>query len=286
MHKLVSLLLIGQCILSCNAVEWESRHIPSSFVCVLTVPFALTSFFYLSLQGARSILGGIQNLQLANAQSIPTVLIRQDAKLGSPLLKSTSQQADTSLLGKEFSELRLPAAQTSQASAAQLSQSKPARPRQSFKAPLTPPTSSSLLTGRLTKQPGHNLTHSAAGRAAGKGSAAVASDPAPGAVAGSPAMSHGSAYRANESAEMMTPAAGLAADQDQSAALQGSGWSQQQWDALMQSSHGSQALAPTNFEQAPRVSETRVKLSGRRKPARPVLKKQRMNTSSVGDELI
>ena len=239
--------------------------------------------FSLSLQGARSILGGIQNLHLANAQTIPAVLIRQHAKLGSPLLKSTSQHADIALSDADYSKLRLPAAQSSQASAAQQSQSKPARPRQSFKAPLTPPTSSSLLSGRLPKQSRQNQIHSPSGRAAARSSAAAASDPAPGAVAESPAMSHGSPYRGNESAEMIIPAAGLAADQEQSGALQGSGWSQQQWDELMQSGHGIQPPALANFEQGPPVSDTRLKI-GRRRPARPVLKKQRMNTSSVGDE--
>ncbi|KAL0028141.1 hypothetical protein WJX77_009663 [Trebouxia sp. C0004] len=121
-------------------------------------------------QGARSILGGIQNMQLADDQDIPTLLIRQHGKLPPPLLTSTLYQSNLFLPDAHLRKDTTPSAQ-GVAAAAAVPSPKPSRlVRSALKAAGTTPTSSSLLTGRINRQ--------AKGRASLLGAAAGGS-PAP-----------------------------------------------------------------------------------------------------------
>ncbi len=202
------------------------------------------------VQGARSILGGIQNVQLADDQDIPTLLIRQHGKLPPPLLTSTLHHSNLFLPDAKLRKDNTPSAQGVAAATAVLSP-KPSRlGRSALKPAGTPPTSSSLLTGRLNRQ--------------AKGRASLPS--ALGAAAGSPGtVPAASAQMDGGPAAVTTPAAATAASQGQEEAAQTpSQWTQEQWDTYMQG--GSSAPTPTG------------KATGRKKAVRPVLKKQRMNT--------
>ncbi len=202
------------------------------------------------MQGARSILGGLQNMQLADDQDIPTLLIRQCGKLPPPLLTSTLHHSNLFLPDAILCKDNTPSAQ-GVAAASAVPSPKPSRlGRSALKAAGTPPTSSSLLTGRLNRQAkGRASLPSALGAAAGSPGTLPA---ASGQVDGGPAA-------------VTTPAAATAASQGQEEAAQTpSQWSQEQWDAYMQG--GSPAPTPTG------------KTTGRKRAVRPVLKKQRVNT--------
>lgn len=205
------------------------------------------------VQGARSILGGIQNLHLANDQDIPTLLVRQQGKLPPPLLTSTAYHSNLSLPDGGHRKQSLPPVQgTTDTVDVHKSPARSARVGQSvLKASAATPVPSSLLTGRLNRQ--------------AKGRTSLQSAPA--AAAGSPAAAPDQSL--GESAAMTPPAAD-AADPSQlggEAAQTPSQWTQEQWDSYMQS--GSSAPTPT------------VKASGRKKAVRPVLKKQRINTMTL-----
>jgi len=194
-------------------------------------------------------LGGIRNLQLANDPDIPTLVIRPQGKLAPPLLTSTIQPSNLTLLNANRQNLSKP---TAEGAAAMPAVPSPARAtrlgRSAFK------TSSSLLTGRLNRQ--------------AKGRASL--PPAPEAAPGSPDVAvSGFEQMGGGSATVTTPAADAAAAQEEAEAGQTPGWTQQQWDEYMQS--GSTAPVSTS-------KPTLSKASGRKKPVRPVLKKQRMNT--------
>ncbi|DBB06880.1 hypothetical protein WJX82_003376 [Trebouxia sp. C0006] len=201
-------------------------------------------------QGARSILGGIQNVQLADDQDIPTLLIRQHGKLPPPLLTSTLHHSNLFLPDAKLRKDNTPSAQGVAAATAVLSP-KPSRlGRSALKPAGIPPTSSSLLTGRLNRQ--------------AKGRASLPS--ALGAAAGSPGtVPAASAQMDGGPVAVTTPAAATAASQGQEEAAQTpSQWTQEQWDTYMQGG----SSAPTSTGKA----------TGRKKAVRPVLKKQRMNT--------
>ncbi len=198
------------------------------------------------VQGARSILGGIQNMQLADDQDIPTLLIRQCGKLPPPLLTSALHHSNLVLPEADLRKDNTPSAQGVAAQTA-VPSPKPSRlGRSALQTMGTPPTSSSLLTGRLNRQ--------------AKGRASLPS------AAGSPGMTPAASGRTDaEPAAVTTPAAATAASQGQEEAAQTpSQWTQEQWDAYMQGG----STAPT----------TTSKATGRKKAVRPVLKKQRMNT--------
>ncbi len=63
------------------------------------------------VQGARSILGGIQTMQLADDQDIPTLLIRQCGKLPPPLLTSTLHHSNLFLPEADLCKDNTPSAQ-------------------------------------------------------------------------------------------------------------------------------------------------------------------------------
>ena len=207
------------------------------------------------VQGARSILGGIQNLHLANDQDIPTLLIRQQGKLPPPLLTSTAYHSNLSLPDANHRKSSLPPVQGTTATVdVHKSPARSARFGQSaLKASAATPVSSSLLTGRLNRQ--------------AKGRASLPSAPA--AAAGSPAAAPAAPDQSQGESAAMTPPAADTADpaQQEEAAQTPSQWTQEQWDSYMQS--GSSAPTPT------------VKASGRKKALRPVLKKQRINTMTL-----
>lgn len=201
-------------------------------------------------QGARSILGGIQNMQLADDQDIPMLLIRQCGKLPPPLLTSTLHQSNLFLPDDDLRKDNNPSEQ-GVAAASAVPSPKPSRlGRSALKAAGTTPTSSSLLTGRLNSQ--------------AKGRASLPS--ALRAAAGSPGTTPAASGQTDgERAVVTTPAAATAASQGQEEAAQTpSQWTQEQWDAYMQGG----SPAPTSTGKA----------TGRKKAVRPVLKKQRMNT--------
>lgn len=197
----------------------------------------------LLLQGARNILGGIQNLQLASDVSPPTLLIRQQGKLTPPLLTSTIQHSNLSSSdlclhspGPHEAATATPATPVARSSTRFSHLGTPA-----FKAAPSP-VASALMTGRLSKQ--------------SKPQGAVPSAP------GGPA-----------AAEVSTPQAGaVAARQDTpEAAVTPGTMTQEQWDALMQTG----STSPVSDSKA--VGQT-SKTKGRKKAVRPVLKKQRMNS--------
>jgi len=202
------------------------------------------------VQGARSILGGIQNMQLADDQDIPTLLIRQHGKLPPPLLISTLHHSNLFLPDADLRKDNTPSAQGVAAATAVPSPKLSRLGRSALKAAGTNPTSSSLLTGRLNRQ--------------AKGRASLPS--ALGAAAGSPGTEPAASGQMDgEPAAVTTPAAATAASQGQEEAAQTpSQWTQEQWDAYMQGGN----TAPTSTGKA----------TGRKKTVIPVLKKQRMNT--------
>lgn len=205
------------------------------------------------MQGARSILGGIQNLQLASDYDTPTILIRQQGKLPPPLLTSSLHRSNLKLSDSNRHKQSVPAAEATQAVPSPV---KPARLGPSAlkaSAAATTPMSSSLLTGRLNSQsrPRPSLP-SALGTAPGSPSWAPAS------------LDHMAA-----SAGVVTPADTAAGETEEEAA-QSPVWTQEQWDAYMQSGSAPPASAPT--------SNPSSRATGRKKAVKPVLKKQRMST--------
>ncbi|KAL3146558.1 hypothetical protein ABBQ32_000799 [Trebouxia sp. C0010 RCD-2024] len=195
-------------------------------------------------QGTRSILSGIQNLQLASDVSSPTLLIRQQGKLAPPLLASTIQHSNLS-----SSDLCLHSPGPHEAATAT-----PATPIARSSARFShlgasafntsaSPAASSLMTGRLSKQ--------------GKPQDALPSAPG-----------------GHAAAEVSTPQADtVAAGQDtpETAVTPGT-MTQEQWDALMQTG----SIPPVSGSKA-----AGSKTTGRKKAVRPVLKKQRMNSIAL-----
>ena len=214
----------------------------------------------LVLQGARSILGGIQNLQLASDVVPPTLLVRQQGKLAPPLLTSTIQHSNLSASdlhlqspgqhkAAEAAAASMPAARGS-ARFSQLASS-------AFKTSATSPAASALLTGRLSKQ-------------------------------AMPLPALQSAVRDSEASHMAAPGFGqmdsaavsapnvdattAAGQNNQEGARTPGTMTQDEWDAFMQT--GS----------APQTSTKNLaggKARGRKKAVRPVLKKQRMNSIAL-----
>lgn len=213
------------------------------------------------LQGARSILGGIQNLQLAADVSPPTLLIRQQGKLAPPLLTSTIQHSNLSTSdlclkspGSHEAATATPSTPAARSSA-RFSHLRPS----AFKGVAPSPAVSALLTGRLSNQ--------------AKPPSALPSTP-----------------RGTDSAatEVSTPQADAAASgQDaQAAAVTPGTMTQEQWDALMQP--GSLPPGPVSSSKTirsiPPVSASKAdgsRTTGRKKAIRPVLKKQRMNSLAL-----
>ena len=208
------------------------------------------------LQGNRSILGGIQNLQLASDMSVPTLLVRQQGQLPPPLLRSTLHH--TELSSSDMSQQSQKILETPAAAAATPAARSPARfsrlAASAFKPPADSPSASALLAGRLNRQsrpqgslePGLGVARASAA-AAGFGQL------------GSPA------------ADQSTPEADNAAagEGNQEPAGTSGTMTQDEWNAFMQSG----STAPTSTSKA-----AGSKTTGRKKAVRPVLKKQRMNT--------
>ena len=211
------------------------------------------------LQGARSILGGIQNLQLASDVPPPTLLIRQQGKLAPPLLTSTIQHSNVSA-----SDLKLqspgqhkPAAAAASTPAARGSARFSQLASSAFKASAASPAASALLTGRLSKQVKPQ---------AALPSAIRDSEASPMAA---PDFGH------MEPGTVSTPQrdATAAAGQDiQEGARTPGTMTQDEWDAFMQTG----SVLPSSTKK-PAGSKTTV----RKKAVRPVLKKQRMNTIAL-----
>lgn len=211
------------------------------------------------LQGARSILGGIQNLQLASDVPPPTLLIRPQGKLAPPLLTSTVQHSNLST-----SDLRLqsPGAHEAATAAASTPAARGSARfshlgSSAFKASAASPAASGLLTGRLSKQ------------AAAQAAVPLASEASP--MTAAP----GFGQPGSAAADMLTPRVDISTatgqDNQEAAATPGT-MTQDEWDAFMQTG----SVPPASTSKA-----AGSKTTGRKKAVRPVLKKQRMNTIAL-----
>ena len=212
------------------------------------------------LQGARSILGGIQKLQLASDVDPPTLLIRQQGKLAPPLLTSTIQHSNLSA-----SDLQLQSPGQHKAAGAPAASTPAARGSarfsqlgsSAFKTSAASPAASALLTGRLSKQamPPSALQ-----------SAIRGSEESP--MAATPGFGH----IESEAAGASTPQGEAATAAGQEAAGTPGTMTQDEWDVFMQTG----SIPPTSTKKT-----AGSKTTGRKKAVRPVLKKQRMNSIAL-----
>lgn len=220
------------------------------------------------LQGARSILGGIQNLQLASDVSPPTLLIRQQGKLAPPLLISTIQHSNLSASDLELHSpgMHKPAAAAASTPAARSFARLSQLGSSAFKTSAASPAASALLTGRLSRQVGP--------QAAGP-SAIWDCEASPMAAPGFGHMEFATVSTPQGDA---TTAAGqedattAAGQDDQEGARTPGTMTQDEWDAFMQTG----SVPPSSTKIA-----SGSKTTGRKRAVRPVLKKQRMNTIAL-----
>ena len=210
------------------------------------------------VQGARSILGGIQNLQLLSGVSVATLLIRQQGKLAPPLLTSTLQHSElvTSVPNQQQEDV----ATAAEAAAVSTAARSPARfSRQAasgFKVSAPSPTAASLLlSGRLNRQ----------SRPQGSLPAAL------GVFGGSPNAAAAGFGRTDTAAVDVSAARPdhTAGQEGQEAAGTPGTMTQDEWNAFLQTG----SKAPT----LP-IKAVSSRTAGRKKAVRPILKKQRINT--------
>lgn len=212
------------------------------------------------LQGRRSILGGIQNLQLASGVAPPPLLIRQQGNLAPPLLISAIQHSNLSA-----SDLQLQSPGQHKAAEAATTSTPAARGAarfsqlgsSAFKTSAASPAASALLTGRLSKQ------------------AMPLSAPLPAIqhpeASPMPASGFGRINSAAVATSKGDPTTAAGRDDQEGACTPGT-MTQDEWDAFMQTG----SIPPTSTNKA-----TGSKTTARKKAVRPVLKKQRMNSIAL-----